>query len=466
MKKCLIRQPAGLGDILFCQKISTKLIQDGYEVWWPVDNEYQWLSDYIKDINFCSIDDDFPFKSIYNSREYKNTSDNVFLPLQSADTYYPGMCMMDAKYKSIGLEYSDWSDYLKFNRHKNREDELFKLLDLPDNFTLVNRFFTSPPQACKHINIEKLDNVVEVRHIPGFTLFDWCKVFEKAAEIHTVDTSILFILETLDITDKLFCYSRFDTPNFNNVSHLFSKLWHYVNDPQLLDLKSVVPKILGTSQKGQDSYIDYIFKNIGTTNRFFVEFGAVDGIISSNTYYLRTAQQWQGLLLEGDDSITNSHNPSINLYNEKLTKDNICNVFSKYNVPINFDFLSIDIDGNDFWLLLEILKNYNPRVIMIESCVRFPPDVVKVQKYDSNFIWRGDRWYGASPLALKKLGEKFGYTAVHIHLDDLILIQDKYLNQNNLNPDWSEVYPAANPELYSTHGDYNIVEDQWVEPII
>ena len=53
MKKCLIKQPAGIGDILFCQKIVYKLLNDGYEVWWPVDDCAEWIGDYISGPNFC-----------------------------------------------------------------------------------------------------------------------------------------------------------------------------------------------------------------------------------------------------------------------------------------------------------------------------------------------------------------------------------------------------------------------------
>ena len=47
MDKVTIYQPAGLGDILFCQKIAYKLIEYGYTVYWPM-HKYSWISQYIK----------------------------------------------------------------------------------------------------------------------------------------------------------------------------------------------------------------------------------------------------------------------------------------------------------------------------------------------------------------------------------------------------------------------------------
>ena len=99
---------------------------------------------------------------------------------------------------------------------------------------------------------------------------------------------------------------------------------------------------------------------------------------------------------------------------------------------------------------------------MIEACVRFEPNVKKVQKYHADYFWRGDRWYGASPLALKELGEKFNYTVVYIHLDDVILIHNDSLNVKNIDPQWVDIYPKSNPDLYISHGDYGIVEEEWL----
>ena len=51
---------------------------------------------------------------------------------------------------------------------------------------------------------------------------------------------------------------------------------------------------------GQDSFIQYAFNAFGTTNKYYIEFGAMDGTILSNTSFLRNAQGWNGLLLEGN----------------------------------------------------------------------------------------------------------------------------------------------------------------------
>ena len=66
-KICLIRQPAGIGDIFFTQKIAKDLISKGYEVWWPVIQQFEFIKNYIKvdGLKFVTENENFPHKNIY-----------------------------------------------------------------------------------------------------------------------------------------------------------------------------------------------------------------------------------------------------------------------------------------------------------------------------------------------------------------------------------------------------------------
>jgi hypothetical protein len=141
--------------------------------------------------------------------------------------------MMDAKYEFVGLKMQDWQDYLKFDRNRKREEDLLRFLDIKENdkFVLLNRFYGSPPnqKACTYL--EKFNHnlrVVEMNLYNDFTLFDWCEVIERACEIHTVDTSIMYMMEKLKLNAQLFCYSRYQPAYFGFVSHLFKAPWNYV----------------------------------------------------------------------------------------------------------------------------------------------------------------------------------------------------------------------------------------------
>lgn len=215
--------------------------------------------------------------------------------------------------------------------------------------------------------------------------------------------------------------------------------------------ETITPQILGNSQKGQDSLIQYTFSTLGTTNKYYVEFGACDGYQLSNTSYLRESQGWTGLLLEGDDRY--AENVNLNLYKRRITKDNICDIFQEFDVPKEHDFLCIDMDGIDYWIMESILKGeYRPRVIMIETNVRFEPEESYVLKYDPNWTWDGIKWYGVSPFALKKMFNQYDYVPVWIHIDDMIVVRKDVLAQSGYSePDWEYVYPRSNVPLYNDH---------------
>ena len=102
-KICLIRQPAGIGDIFFTQKIAKYYISEGYEVIWPVIPQFEFIKDYIKvkNLTFVNEREDFIHKNIYMEGYSKPTVINVndiYLPIQHFDRHFNGS-VMHAKYK-------------------------------------------------------------------------------------------------------------------------------------------------------------------------------------------------------------------------------------------------------------------------------------------------------------------------------------------------------------------------------
>ena len=80
-------------------------------------------------------------------------------------------------------------------------------------------------------------------------------------------------------------------------------------------------------------------------------------------------------------------------------------------MPDQFDLLSIDIDGNDFWVWQRI--EARPRVVLIEYNASVPPNERLSIAYDPKFTCGGSDYFGASLLALKELGRRKGYTLVY-----------------------------------------------------
>ncbi len=103
------------------------------------------------------------------------------------------------------------------------------------------------------------------------------------------------------------------------------------------------------SQNGEDGIINIIFRKIGTTNKFCVEFGAGDGH-ECNTRYLIKKKKWKYLHM---DTCHCSKTYTI-IKHEFITAENINNLFRKYKIPKKFDLLSIDVDFNDYWILKAI----------------------------------------------------------------------------------------------------------------
>jgi hypothetical protein len=161
------------------------------------------------------------------------------------------------------------------------------------------------------------------------------------------------------------------------------------------------------SQNGEDGVLERIFECVGTTNQRFVEFGAWDGETLSNTAHLRKTHGWTGLLMEGDPE-----RASELVTNAFVTAENVEQLFAEHGVPEVFDLLSIDIDGNEYWVWRAIEK-YRPRVVVIEYNVFFGNQVSKTMPYNPDHVWDESYYHGASLAALRKLGREKGYTLVH-----------------------------------------------------
>jgi tetratricopeptide (TPR) repeat protein len=160
------------------------------------------------------------------------------------------------------------------------------------------------------------------------------------------------------------------------------------------------------SQNGEDGVIEAIFAAIGVTNRFFVEFGVHDATECNTASLLE--QGWTGLMMDGSGI---SNNPLATIHKEFITRENINTLFAKYQVPLDFDLLSIDIDGNDYWVWQAL--TYRPRVVVIEYNASVPHEYRLTVPYDARFRWDLSEFFGASLRALAELGASKGYELVY-----------------------------------------------------
>lgn len=172
------------------------------------------------------------------------------------------------------------------------------------------------------------------------------------------------------------------------------------------------------SQSGEDGIIDEIFRRIGADNRYFVEFGAGNGLQNSTAALL--LKNWVGLWMEADPgngeiirkkfaSLLLKHR--LSFLSSFITAENIEELFGQADVPESFDLLSIDLDGNDYWIW-KTITHYSPRVVMCEYNPRYGSDLKWVMKYNPAHRWNGTCYYGASLKSLELLGREKGYKLV------------------------------------------------------
>jgi hypothetical protein len=200
--KVIINQPFGVGDILFLSPLVANL--DIEHAVWPVVDHYYWIKDYISMDNLT-----FVKESEFNSLNYK---DYVEVPLQHAHSLVPqAEDCMQAKYMLLHADPELWRT-ITFNRNSEKENQLKQYLNISpnDKFIFVNNNFAGPEYNYKvDIKLDTDLKIIYQEYIEGFTLLDWCGVLEQAKEIHTVITSLFFVIEALNLENtSLHLYPR------------------------------------------------------------------------------------------------------------------------------------------------------------------------------------------------------------------------------------------------------------------
>lgn len=209
----------------------------------------------------------------------------------------------------------------------------------------------------------------------------------------------------------------------NDVSYLLEKypsvLNKKINQRELLKSKEF--KIF--SQNGEDGLLLYIFSKIGTTNSKFVEIGIEEGK-ECNTANLSINFGWGGVLIDGDNtavkrakqyynSLKEIKKDQIKIIENFITKENINSVIGK-EIKGEIDFLSIDVDGIDYYLW-DAIEVINPRVVVMEYNNLFGDKSITVpydEKFERYNYFSQGSYFGTSLRALIKLAKRKGYKLI------------------------------------------------------
>jgi hypothetical protein len=222
----------------------------------------------------------------------------------------------------------------------------------------------------------------------------------------------------------------------NDTPHLLKQFRFFNVESPLLQYQSNVE-----SQSGEDGIIAYIFSVLPSADkRYCVEFGAWDGKYLSNCFNLVRNLAWNGLFIEANDKkyeqLLLNHGNSKNVtclkrFVEFNGPNCLENLIDEAKFPLEFDLLSIDIDGADYFVW-ESVQRFSPRVVVIEFNPSVPNDVIFVQAKDMNTN------QGASLLALIMLGKQKGYELVCATMFNAIFVLKNYyelfgLSSNHIN---------------------------------
>ena len=183
------------------------------------------------------------------------------------------------------------------------------------------------------------------------------------------------------------------------------------------------------SQADEELVLLKLINKYGTTNRFCVEFGAADGVWLSNTKALRDSG-WQSALFDLDPPT------SSDVIKAQITYENVNQVFKRHNVPEHPDVISIDVDGQDFWIWKYMDSKYEPRYLVIEFNMMWSPMFSKVVSPDSRMIWDGSDYHGASMLAFRKLGRERGMELVAIEGCNLFFMPIGLVGERKRTPEY------------------------------
>jgi hypothetical protein len=204
------------------------------------------------------------------------------------------------------------------------------------------------------------------------------------------------------------------------------------------------------SQWGEDGILQHLFQHIAVSKKIFVEFG-VENYTESNTRFLLTNYNWAGLVIDGSAKHID-YIKSDDLYwrfnlkaeHSFITRDNINDLIRRSGIEGPIGLLSIDIDGNDYWVW-EAIDVIVPSVLVMEYNSRFGPERAVSVPYNASFVRTSAHpsniYYGASLAALCLLSKRKGYSFVGCNTAG-----------NNAFFVRSELRPTSLPELTPEQG--------------
>lgn len=215
-------------------------------------------------------------------------------------------------------------------------------------------------------------------------------------------------------------FRRRFNPNTERALLASAKLcaWQIGQKPLNSDLREIGFGVF--SQHDEDGIIQFLIHHVKIANRTFIEFG-VEHYEESNTRFLLVNNNWQGMVLDGSaknvdyirrDRLSRRHD--LEAHQAWITRENINELLERSGFDQDLGLLSIDVDGNDYWIW-KAISGFRPRIVVCEYnsvlglapvTIPYRADFDRARAHDSRL------YYGASLSALACLATKKGYKLV------------------------------------------------------
>ena len=196
------------------------------------------------------------------------------------------------------------------------------------------------------------------------------------------------------------------------------------------------------SQNEEDGITLTLLRTAGVANRRFVEIGC--GTTGGNSAILAFEFGWSGLMVDAEGRKVAAlqqalaFNPGVTVVRSMVTPENLNDLLAQYGYSGELDFMSVDVDSVDYWLL-DALHVCSPRVLVMEYNALFGPHRAVTLPMAGLPAARPKGYFGASLAALEKKARQKGYR--------LVLCEDAGVNafflRDDVAPHVSGVTPAV-----------------------
>lgn len=240
--KVVVNQTWGLGDILYIERIYAYLAGLGLRVIAPVQDQYVWIQEHIPYVDFRKQSE---FAMDYERFDFgplvadgKTQADTLYLPTRFSDQIHRGLMPHDSsasrywmtdKYRVLGLDPSAWLG-LTLVRNRGREEMLKEMVlqDIEGDYDFCNLSYHNMNNHRLSPSLIRGSGrpMVEMRRIDGYTMVDWSGVIEGARSVHTVSTSVLYMVHPLHRPGVDFhLYPRLPETGFYTVEDFLPGYW-------------------------------------------------------------------------------------------------------------------------------------------------------------------------------------------------------------------------------------------------